>query len=559
MPAVGDSPDDQPTEIVGSETSSSRVRFESLSLGHRLAFFAALFAAEWIPITALVHMRRPAAGILLHLAVVSGSIFLAIAYPKAKRTFQRISKELAAAPIAWGFLVGHVVALLAFIALSVAPPIPLPPGVNIGLWYATACLAVVLAACVFIPPSLAVRLVRSTGYAWFYAAIGGLISFRITTFFSIGNGAVWDPSSTLSWKPAIDLTFDLVHAFLKALLPVVVADKATLTLGGPHFKVMILPWCAGFEGTALMLVFGITWLVFFRREFRFPRALLLIPAGMAVMWLSNAVRLTALILIGVAGAPRVAMGGFHSQAGWIAFNCVALGFAILSRRMAWFRIGTERRAHSADTHNPTAAYLAPLLTILAAAMLSRAASGAVEWLYPLRFIAALIALWFFRSKYSQLNWHFGWFSVVAGVGVFAIWMGLDKLAGHPADSGIAPGLASVPQSARITWIVFRAVASIVTVPIAEELAFRGYLIRRWISAGFESLGAREYSWIAVLVSSIAFGLMHGGQWIAGTIAGLIYAFAFLRRGRIGDAVVAHATTNALLAAVVLLGGQWHLW
>jgi len=46
---------------------------------------------------------------------------------------------------------------------------------------------------------------------------------------------------------------------------------------------------------------------------------------------------------------------------------------------------------------------------------------------------------------------------------------------------------------------------------------------------------------------------------AGIVAGLLYAFAMIRRGRIGEAVAAHATTNVLLAAYVLLYSQWHLW
>ena len=33
----------------------------------------------------------------------------------------------------------------------------------------------------------------------------------------------------------------------------------------------------------------------------------------------------------------------------------------------------------------------------------------------------------------------------------------------------------------------------------------------------------------------------------------------IRKGRIGEAVVAHATANALLAAYVLTYHQWHLW
>ena len=96
-------------------------------------------------------------------------------------------------------------------------------------------------------------------------------------------------------------------------------------------------------------------------------------------------------------------------------------------------------------------------------------------------------------------------------------------------------------------------------PIAEELAFRGFLIRRVMSADFQTRGIREYTYVALLISSLAFGLMHGDRWIAGTAAGLLYAAAMLKRGRIGDAVVAHATTNALLAVWVLAGGRWDLW
>jgi membrane protease YdiL (CAAX protease family) len=40
---------------------------------------------------------------------------------------------------------------------------------------------------------------------------------------------------------------------------------------------------------------------------------------------------------------------------------------------------------------------------------------------------------------------------------------------------------------------------------------------------------------------------------------MIYAFAMLRRGRIGEAAAAHAVTNALLAVYVLATGNWQLW
>jgi len=366
----------------------------------------------------------------------------------------------------------------------------------------------------------------------------------------------------LSWKPATDLTFGAVNAFLHLFLSQVVANRATMTIGSPTFNVTIFPQCAGLEGTALMLVFSLAWIWFFRKEFRFPAALLLIPAAMAVIWISNAIRITALILIGVAGWPDVAVGGFHSEAGWIAFNCVALSFAVLSLRLRWIVKlpgAAMARAEGQSWHNATVAYLLPICAILSAGMISRAVSGDFEWLYPLRFAAASIVLWMFRAHYAQLDWRVGWFSVAAGAVVFALWLGLDRLTGAHSDNAVAAGLAGWPVSARIVWLAFRTAAVVVTVPIAEELAFRCFLIRRLMARDFESLGPREYSIAAVAISSLAFGVLHGDRWLAGLAAGLVYALVFLRRGSTGDAVVAHGTTNALLATWVLAGGRWFLW
>lgn len=537
--------------------------FFSLGLAQRLALFLLVFAAEWSPVSSLVKKGR-GAGSLLQLAIVFGFVFLALGYARSKSSFQTISSELKRLPIGWGFLAGHVGAFLAFVGLSVLPLDSNASGILrygiAALWYAAGLIAIALAGCAFVPPKLAWQLARTTGYAWAYALGVALIAWRLVNPFSLWNGAVWTPAIDLYWKPATDATFRLVNALLHLFLSNVVVDPASMVIGTPSFQVAILPWCAGFEGMALMLVFSVAWLWFFRREFRFPQALLLIPAGMAVMWLSNAVRITALILIGVAGAPDVAVGGFHSQAGWIAFNCVALGFAILSRRVPWVTYrAPERPLPERAGRNPVAAYLMPFLVILAAAMISRAASGGFEWLYPLRFVAVAITLWFFRSQYSDLDWRVGWYSPLAGVAALGIWLGLDLASGAHADNGISSGLASWPYSARVAWLAIRTIAAVTTVPIAEELAFRGFLIRRLMAADFESLDPRRYTGVALLISSLAFGLLHGERWLAGTLAGLLYAAAYLRRGRIGDAVVAHATTNALLAAFVLLGGKWYLW
>jgi CAAX prenyl protease-like protein len=94
------------------------------------------------------------------------------------------------------------------------------------------------------------------------------------------------------------------------------------------------------------------------------------------------------------------------------------------------------------------------------------------------------------------------------------------------------------------------------VPIAEELAFRSFLLRRLISSNFESVRFREFSLFAFLVSSVAFGVMHRDRWFSGTVAGFLYAGVLLWRGRIGDAMVANATTHALITAWVLFSAAW---
>ena len=86
----------------------------------------------------------------------------------------------------------------------------------------------------------------------------------------------------------------------------------------------------------LILVFLGAYLAFCRQTFRFPRALLFLPLGVAAMWLANVARIALLVAVGVWISPTVAVQGFHSQAGWLAFNGISLGLVLASRRIRFF-------------------------------------------------------------------------------------------------------------------------------------------------------------------------------------------------------------------------------
>jgi exosortase E/protease (VPEID-CTERM system) len=369
-------------------------------------------------------------------------------------------------------------------------------------------------------------------------------------------------TSQLLWGPAATLTFQLVQMLLQPVCPTLKADPATLTIATQHFAVIIAEVCSGLEGIGLMLAFCVAWLWCFRREYFFPQALIVVPFGVVLVFALNAVRIAALVLIGDAGYARIASVGFHSQAGWIAFNLAAFAVAILARRSTWISrtARTPRTAGqpaSAARMNETAAYLMPLLAILAAGMVAHALSAGFDWLYPMRLGAAAVALWYYRRCYASLDWSCTWRAPAAGAALFLVWVAaaglLTKRTPEPA------ALALLPTAQRGLWIGCRALAATVTVPLAEELAYRGYLMRRLMHPRFESVAFGVVRWPALMLSSLAFGLTHGALWPAGILAGIAYGALAIRSGRLGESVIAHATTNALLAAYVLLFEQWQLW
>jgi CAAX prenyl protease-like protein len=149
---------------------------------------------------------------------------------------------------------------------------------------------------------------------------------------------------------------------------------------------------------------------------------------------------------------------------------------------------------------------------------------------------------------------------VIGVGVFAMWMALEPFAPTAPDahSVHAQALTNVAPWLAMLWIAFRALGSIVAVPIAEELAFRGFLLRKLVDDDFEAVPLGRFTWYSLLISSVLFGLLHG-RWLAGSLAGGLFALALYRRGRMMDAIVAHATTNLLITVYVLSTGNWASW
>ena len=467
------------------------------------------------------------------------------------------SAALADQPLSYRFALLHLLSLVlcATIGVGLARLTPGSPAflIVISFWSASLLLSATSLACTLFAPRRLARAARRLGLIWILATLCALLTMASRTLVTLA----WNAPDSRFGQVLTAATFHGVHSILTLFYTGIVADPAHSLLGTTNFVVEVQGVCSGMEGLSLILVLTLGWLVYARRELRMTRALWLVPISLALMWLLNLVRIAALIAIGDSGHPTLAVTGFHAEAGWILFNVVALSFLVAAQRLPWLRKAPPATPDTLTT-NQAAIYLLPFLAIVAASFITQATSSGFEWLYPLRFLAAAAVLWHYRANYRQMDWHFSWLGPACGAVVFALWLALDyKSLG--TTTALATTLPTLPTWQRLTWLTTRVLAAVITVPIAEELAFRGYLARRILQPDVDIVPYRTLTLTAILLSSAAFGLMHGKMALAGCASGLLFALAAKLRNRIGEAVSAHVTANLLLALWVLLRGDYALW
>lgn len=186
-----------------------------------------------------------------------------------------------------------------------------------------------------------------------------------------------------------------------------------------------------------------------------------------------------------------------------------------------------------------------------------------RWIYALRAIVAggaVVLLW--RQFVELHDWRISvseaLLAVAAGIAVLVIWILLDEgWFAFELGQGFDPRRYG---SEAIDWPVtlFRLLGLAVVVPIVEELFWRSFLMRWLEKPNFLAVAPRTVGVRALLITSIVFALEHN-QWLAGFIAGLVYGWLYMRTGRLWVAVLAHAVTNSMLGAYILIARDWRFW
>jgi len=217
--------------------------------------------------------------------------------------------------------------------------------------------------------------------------------------------------------------------------------------------------------------------------------------------------------------------------------------------------------------HPALPYIAPFAVFLAFLSADRFLPFSRETNYAIRFVVVFALLvWLARGVTPRRLVHvLG--SVALGIAVFVIWVGPDFL--WPAyrqswlfsNSLVGSPKSSLPPGTKInvTFIIFRVLASVVNVPVLEELFWRGWLMRWLIAKDFKTVPLGAYTAQSFWLVAVLFASEHGSFWDVGLAAGIIYNWWMIRTRSLADCMLAHAVTNACLAAYVLTRDQWQYW
>ncbi len=203
-----------------------------------------------------------------------------------------------------------------------------------------------------------------------------------------------------------------------------------------------------------------------------------------------------------------------------------------------------------------------------------------EW--PMRLGQLLIVggllIWTWpRLTAAERTWD-GWLlGIVVGVVGLVQWIGMDKLLRAvpwlswtyyrygPGDPESFMPDQFATTFLLVTMIVVRMGISVIVVAFMEEIFWRNFLWRTLASPNnMHRFGVGQYDPLAFFGTACAFALVHP-QWLVAIGYGLLMSLLLWKTKSLGSVIIAHAVTNGLLWAYVLIAwygfgyDQWYFW
>lgn len=227
------------------------------------------------------------------------------------------------------------------------------------------------------------------------------------------------------------------------------------------------------------------------------------------------------------------------------------------------------------SRSPALVRIAPfIIFVLLTATQGELGAASDYWLYLIKTVVGAGFIIAMRPLVTEMRWAFSWEAVLAGVIVFVVWIGISGEWTEQSSLWAKLGVSKTTKFLASDWnpnvqfgagstlawffVVVRILGSALVVPPLEEVFYRSFLYRSVAKHEFLDVPLNRLLPLPFIVCALIFGIAHN-EWLAGIICGATYQWLVIRKGRLGDAMTAHAITNFLLGLWVVWRGAWHFW
>jgi hypothetical protein len=227
------------------------------------------------------------------------------------------------------------------------------------------------------------------------------------------------------------------------------------------------------------------------------------------------------------------------------------------------------------SRSPVTARVAPFLIFLVLTFgQGKFGAASAYWFYLAKTLAGAWLVWEMRPLVAEMRWAFSREAVLVGIGIFAVWVGINGEWTTQNSFWVKLGISHPPAKPEWVWnpneqfgsgsalawlfVVVRVLGSTFIVPPLEEVFYRSFLYRYIANQNFLSVPLNRFLPWPFLATAAVFGFSHN-EWLAGILCGAAYQWLVIRKNRLGDAMTAHAITNFLLGGWIVWKHAWHFW
>ncbi len=212
---------------------------------------------------------------------------------------------------------------------------------------------------------------------------------------------------------------------------------------------------------------------------------------------------------------------------------------------------------------PMAAFIGGLVIVVLLKMIGGSfwVASPEYWVFPVQaLVCGAMLLWFWR-EYEFHRLASIVFVVALGTFVCALWISPQAFLGFaPRNEGFNPDIFSAQPASYWATVLLRFLRLVIAVPLAEEIFWRGFLLRYFINENFDRVPFGSFSWFSFAVVTLGFTFAHSQvDWLAAAATGALYNLVAYRTRSLSSCILAHALTNLLLGLWIMHTKQWGFW